>query len=235
MNAAPEFEFSLALGFCREQLGPASLALMERRDVRDSIQKQVAEGVSMRDAVLKEVFLEAKADRDAAHEFLQYFWDVIVQRTSRQISADLRRQIDTEDVVVSILGDLSRQLHRFEFKNRAAFLNLVSQHFRSKVYRKILARKAQKRREDRRVYPQEGTWNPESPFPSPASEAAEAEAQELAQLGFEKLSPRDRELLGALFEGRTLEEIAQKFDMQLEAARMALKRATDRLRGILPK
>ncbi|KAA3609152.1 MAG: sigma-70 family RNA polymerase sigma factor [Planctomycetota bacterium] len=233
MNESLEFDSDSVRMFCKDHLGPASAAFVQQPSIQKRIVNRMAKKTSVRDAVLAEVFRMAKEDQKLAGEFIGFFWKDVLRLTRGKVPPNLRRQLETADVVDSILGDLCMQLSDLEFYNRAAFLSLLSTKFRQKLANKVRGTKAQKRREDQRVFPNEQHWEPESPAASPDSEVSNAETLARLNAAIYRLRPREQQLLRLAFAGKSISEIAEEVDLKTEAARKVVERAREKLKQLL--
>jgi len=221
-----------ALDFARRELGPASERWVREEPVRRSILARLCRGTAIDDAVLAEVHAAAGRNREVADEFLAHFLPELARAGRRVRSAELRRFLDTGDLVQSVLGDAWPKLTGARFTSRTSFLSFLLRRLRWKAADKARALEAGKRREDRRLEVSVDALAGVAPEAGPLAEALKQdECENLVRLLL-RLPERDRKILAAFLKGSALDEIAREHGLNRDAARMAIQRAIARARSL---
>jgi RNA polymerase sigma factor (sigma-70 family) len=214
--------------FAAERLGPESERLMTSPAAHGGAQRRRQAGAELADAVLASVHEHARADRALADEFLAYFLADLMQIGSMSLGKELRRFLDTGDLVQSVLGGLWPRLAETRFESRARFVALLAKRLSWRAADKGRELRHARRREDLRV---EAALEEME-----ARRASEDEEQrDRLVLLLVKLPRRDRELLAARLRGEETHEIARRMGLEPGTAGKAIRKAQQRLREIASK
>ncbi|MEM1447718.1 MAG: sigma-70 family RNA polymerase sigma factor [Planctomycetota bacterium] len=215
-----------ALRFARERLGPASEQLFSDPAAQVPVLARLRAGYVLEDAVLAEAHRAAAQSPAVADEFIAYFLRDLLRAGHRVQRSAMRRFLDTDDLVQSMLGDVWPELCDVRFETRGRFLAYLSQRLGWKAFDR--SRAMQSRPEGKRA---EVELDDEPHMTaSPADEVAESEEREQLALAILRLPARDRQLITLYLRGRSHAEIAAELDLSYEAARVALRRAIHRAR-----
>lgn len=220
------------LQFARERLGPASEELLSDPARQTLVLARMRNDVDLEDAVLREVHGAAAARGRVADEFVAFFLNDLLRVGHRLQTAEMRRFLDTGDLVQSMLGDVWPDLHAVRFETRGKFLTYLGQRLRWKMSDRSRGMNSGRRREDLRTDVDPGELRAASEDPSPGTVAEMGEEHERMVLALLRLSERDRELLVMYLGGRSLTEMAEQAGLSYDAARMALQRAMRRARRL---
>ena len=217
-----------------ERMGRATRALVDRPDVAASIEARLSKGATVEDAVLGQVHAHLAKDAELANEFLSCLLDEshLLGRAALG-RGHLRRHLDSEDLVQSVMGDLGHRLGELEFRSKREFLSLLAQRMRWKAVDRHRALDAGMRREDRRspCSPSEMQLSDERPSPL-SFLSSEDECAQLA-LALARLPKRDASILRAALRGASTEDLAAEFSLTPQAAKRARTRAVQRARDML--
>ena len=217
-----------AAEFAREELGPASEELVSRPSCQALILSRLRSGVGLPDAVLWLAHRET-GDERVANEFVRFFLTDMMRRGRPEVSAELRRFLDTGDLVQSVLGDVWGEFSRIEFSSRVEFLGLLSKRLRWKASDHSRRLLRDRRREDLRTDLDVIDILPDRQR-TPDQTAALREDAERLKLATAALSPRDRLLVRLYLEGASIQETARKTGLSPGAAKKAVQRAVARVR-----
>lgn len=216
--------------FAREHLGPSSahrLGLIQERAVFLSVLKERGR---IEDAVLAWAKQAAATDAGVADEFAASFLRDLARIGRRMRRDDLKRYLDTGDLVQSALGDIWPDLQSIKFETRGRFLAYLAKRLGWKAGDRRRQLRSARRAEDRRVHPSPSEWDVASTEDSPSTLAAADEEQERLALLLVRLPERERDLTRLLLEGRPLPEIASQLGLSYNATRMAIQRAIRKAR-----
>ena len=217
-----------ALLFAREELGPASERYLADAAVQVLVLAAVRRGKPLADAVLAQVFRDVRTRPDLSDEFMGYFLRGAMVRGRPQVSAGLRRFLDTGDLVQSVFGNLWEGLEDLKFESRGQFFSLISQRMGWKASDKARALRRDKRREDLRISRDPASLGDDQDD----SEAPDSEERERLILALLRLPERDQRLLRIYLRGGSSKEIGDELGVTAEAARKALQRAMRRAREV---
>ena len=228
---APAKEYAAAT------LGPRSVEALERRAVQGEVFDRLERGHELEDAVLGAMFGLSRCDQEVAGEFFGHFLGVVLRLQARGDAkgAALRRLMDADDLVQSVMGDLWPELEQLHFETRAQFLSLLAGRVRWKASdhtRKLMRRR---RSEDRRVAEGPEELAISSGESSPVTKVCRTELAERVVLAMGRLSERDRQLLRLHLRGEPAATIAREVGLSKEATRKALLRAKQRLGEVFPE
>lgn len=217
--------------FAREELGPYSERLVATPEVQALLLSRVRGGVLLEDAVLQEVHLASKHSSQAADEFLGYFLDDAYRRGRRLLSDDMRRFLETGDLVQSVFGEVWSSIADLHFETRAQFFALLGQRLRWKAVDKARRLNAERRKEvGRHPLSIDDLALPAEEKP-PSSHLGRHEETQQMVLRLLKLSERDQLLVRMHLRGASYQDMAEATGMAPEAARKALNRAIERIQS----
>jgi len=217
--------------FAREELGPASERIVGNAEAQALIVSRLRAGENLEDAVLAEVHRRAGEDRHAADEFLAHFLMDIMRGGRRMVAGDLRRFLDTGDLVQSVVGDMWPELANLRFETKAQFLSFLSKRMRWKALDHRRRMDTLRRSEQKRVELDVGELRIQDDRPTPASVAMSREEREELVLRILRLSERDQLLVRLHLRGEPMSVLSQESGLQVETARKALQRALRKLRN----
>ncbi len=224
------------LEFAHTQLGPASERLLRQPELLDAVVGEVRGGRLLADATLGCVYRHLQGQRQLADEFAGYFlFDLMrIGKTSMSNSAQLRRFLDTGDLVLSVFGDLWTDFSDLEFQSSVQFKSLFAKRINWKAIDQSRKFNGMTRREDRRLaqQPDELDLPAVDGAGSPLPQAIRAEERDLFILILLRLEPRDRQLLTLRLRGLPLEDVAQSLGLSVDAARKATDRAIFKARQL---
>ncbi len=229
----PNFESQLvaAREHAKQYLGPASLAHLARPQVISSLKQRFEIGSEVADAVLAEIHLAAQHQPLLANEFIGCFLSDMMMLGSATSKQGLRRLLDTNDLVQSVIEDLWPELSKLKFTTRAAFLSLLSRRLQWKASdrRRMLGR--DKRREDLRLNVEPQDVSPKENFKSPLSIMDDREEQDLLLTKLMDLPELDRRLVTLHLRGHSVVEMSEILEMERAETDKELQRALRRVRG----
>ncbi|NQU48063.1 MAG: sigma-70 family RNA polymerase sigma factor [Planctomycetes bacterium] len=220
--------------FLVEQLGHVCHSRFQDPTIRLELQRLLAEGMELEDAVLKIVHRLAPDDRAIADEFFGHFLSALMRIGHFSISEGLRRFVETGDLVNSVAGSLWRDLEKTEFQSRRQFLTYCGQRLQWKAADHSRGLTSGKRREDlHRAVDVEMVGASASKRPGPETEVGRREDWERLSLAMLRLPPRDRKILQFHLRGEGHAEVAKALGLSSEAARKALQRAIEKARSFI--
>lgn len=228
MNKDSKTPLEIGRKFALEELGPASVELLQQGKTTERLLARVEHGFRIPDAVLAEVHRASRVDRHLANEFVSYFLQDMLRVGSGALRAGLRRYLDTGDLVQSVFGDLWDDLADMKFESRARFISLLGRRLQWKAVDH--ARRSGNHGEALGSEDQAGIPSAEC---GPATQLELSEEDELLALVLHRLGERDQRLLRLRLKGRTTEEIAGAENMEVATARKALARALERAQGLM--
>src|SRR5438552_10182657 len=120
------------LSFARTRLGPASESALRDAALQALVFSRIRSGAEMEDAILAEVHRASALDRRVADEFLAFFLEDAHRSGRSLVAANMRRFLDTGDLVHSVLGDVWQDMSSLRFETRAQFISLLAQRLRWK-------------------------------------------------------------------------------------------------------
>jgi len=231
MSTEPTEILERSLRFAREELGPFSERLISTPEAQALLLSRVRGELPVEDAVLKEVHRASKSSSQAADEFLGYFLEDAHRRGRRLLSDDMRRFLETGDLVQSVFGEVWSSIADLHFETRAQFFALLGQRLRWKAIDKARRLNAERRKEVGR--------HPLSiddiPIPAeekpPSSHLGRHEETQQMVLRLLKLSERDQLLVRMHLRGASYQNMAEATGIAPEAARKALTRAIERIQS----
>lgn len=221
-----------ALAFARERLGPASAAALERESAAARLDERLARGQEPAHAALAVIHAAAADDAELANEFLGHFLGDLMTLGRASLGAGLRRQLDTGDLVQSVVKDLWPDLAALRFESRAGFLALLHQRLRWKAANRARDLRSGRRREDLRAAGLDpGSSAIAGPGAGPVTEADRAEERAELARRVAALPDAERELLRRHLAGAPLAELAAAAGVDAAEAKRRLQRALRRVRG----
>ena len=228
----PEELLREARVFAETRLGPESAAFLEDPAQGALVLSRVRRGAELEDAVLGVVH-EASGERQAlASEFLGFFFDEFVRTTGPTVSGGLRRLVDTEDLLVSVAGDMWPEVSDLRFDNRGAFLRLLGQRLKWKAGDRVRQRRHAGRREDLRIEMDPVDIDPAGDVLQPPEQLIGQEEKEQLESVLQNLSERDAALVRMHLEGEGVEAMMELLDASRPTTRRALLRALERTRKL---
>lgn len=231
MSTEPIEIIERSLRFAREELGPCSERLVATPEVQALLLSRVRGGVLLEDAVLQEVHQASKHSTQAAEEFLGYFLEDAHRRGRHLLSEDMRRFLETGDLVQSVFGEVWSSLADLHFETRAQFFALLGQRLRWKAVDKARRLNAERRKEvGRHPLSIDDLALPAEEKP-PSSHLGRHEETQQMVLRLLKLSERDQLLVRMHLRGASYQDMAEATGMAPEAARKALTRAIERIQS----
>ncbi|GJM22626.1 MAG: hypothetical protein DHS20C15_25410 [Planctomycetota bacterium] len=229
MSAAPDRrEF---VERARSLLGELSAEWVARPEVTERMRARLAEGVELDNIVLAEVAQQARQDARLYEEFMAYTMAQMRVVGRGSLAPNLRRFLDTFDLVQSVAGDVFADSDPPEFETKAAFLSLLRQRMRWKAADHARRLSAEKRSENRRDARDLEDLNVADRGEDPAAAGERADFLARLMKELEQLNKRDQQLLRMFLRGCGTDEIAERFKLSRETARRILARAKDRLRA----
>lgn len=212
-------------------LGAASIAHLRRPDVLARAGDALRDGVSVEDAVLREVFVAAPHDTALADDFFRHLLRAAPDLAAGRGGAALQSLVETGDLVQSVCGDVWREMDDLRFDSLPRFLALVRTRLDWKASDAARRAKRQRRREDLRIESDPADLGVRDRAPTPYSRVVGAESEERLLVGLLALAPRDRKIVCLHLKGADVAAIAEQLGTGHEAARKALSRALQRLRA----
>jgi RNA polymerase sigma factor (sigma-70 family) len=220
-----------ALAWAQAELGPASAQALEQPQISSAVLSRIERGEELDTAVLAEIHAASSGDARLANEFLAHFLPDLTRAGQRLRSRQLKRFLDTGDLVQSMLADAWPSLAAIRFTTRPQFLAFLSQRLRWKASDRSRSLEADKRREDARVELDEGSLQAQEHGRHGLSSAVDPDDWERMVQLIVRLPERDRRLLSAFLAGRSIDEIAAEHGRSRDATRMAIQRAIARARA----
>jgi RNA polymerase sigma-70 factor (ECF subfamily) len=185
------------------------------------------------DQAFRDLIARVRAGDAAAAAELVCRYEPVIRRTIRVRLRDprLRRLLDSMDVCQSVLASffVRAALGQYDLDDPGQLQKLLAALARNKLAGQAQHHQAA-RRDFRRAEPAAAAPEPAGRDPSPGSQLAAAELLAEAR---RRLTPEERQLLDWRQEGRDWAAIAAELGCDAAAARMRLKRATDRVAGEL--
>ncbi len=220
-----------AFAWAQAQLGPASAQVLAQPQVNESVLARIERGEELDSAVLAEIHAASARDAQVANEFLAHFLPDLTRAGQRLRARQLKRFLDTGDLVQSMLADAWPSLAAVRFTTRPQFLAFLSQRLRWKASDRSRSFEADKRRENARVELDEQTLSSDERRRDGLSAAVDPDDWEMLVQLIVRLPERDRRLLSAFLAGRSIDEIAADHGLSRDATRMAVQRAIARARA----
>jgi RNA polymerase sigma factor (sigma-70 family) len=221
---------SEVLAFARDELGPASERYLADAAVQVLVLAAVRRGKSVEDAVLAQVFREVRSRPDLSDEFMGYFLRGAMAGGRTQMSAGLRRFLDTGDLVQSVFGNLWEGWDDLRFETRGQFFALISKRMGWKASDKVRTLRSKRRQEDMRISKDPEDLVQPGEQGSPLELQVQREDRERLILALLRLPERDQRLLRLYLQGGSSKEIGKELGLSPAAARKALQRAMRRAR-----
>lgn len=228
----PVLEAAAAMQFARARLGPATEQLLGRPEAQALVVSRIRHGADVEDAVLWLAHREARTDPRVADEFVAFFLAGLTQAAKPALSPGLRRYLDSDDLVQSVMGDLWSELTQLQFETRAEFLAYLAQRVKWKASDHVRGLNRDKRREDLRESADVAEMALRSTERAPDSLAAVDDEWQRLVLVLVRLPERDQQILRQYLRGADVAEIARSMQMEFETARKALQRAMRRAREL---
>lgn len=216
-----------------ERLGPATTQLMGEPGVLAEVEDTIRSGRTLEDAVLLAVHSRLQANSGPlAEEFLSFFLNKMLGMRATGLRPDLRRLLDTGDLVQSVARDFWLELTEFEFRSVGETMSWLANKLAWRTSTRQRGLLTSRRNESRRV-PLEGgvATEPESRLPLNLAELSEDWNNTLVAM--HRLHERDRELIEMMLEGHTSEQMSQATGRNPATTRRALSRALARLRVLM--
>ena len=164
-------------------------------------------------------------DRAAVEAILQRCLPALRRWAHGRLPASARGSLDTGDLVQDAAMHALRRLDDFEPRHVGA----MQAYLRMSVINRI---RDEVRRVNRRPMPVELVDDQPSDDTSPLEHAIMSESYQRYREALNQLKSRDRELIVARVEVQwSLSEIAERFGLTVDAARMGVSRALQRLKG----
>ncbi len=205
-------------------IGAAAAALFQDRQVLAGARRQMQEaGWDAQDAVLAAVHARMPEDRELAEEFSGWLLRDLAAEIA-PTSGGLRRLVDGEDILISVLGDLVPVLGALEFRGRKPFLFLVRNRLDWKLQDKLRAARAACRREDRRQPLPEGDVLPAAGDGRPSTRMADW------RTFVARLAPQERKIVDLRSRGYSAAEIGERLQLKAAAVRKRLQRIREQFR-----
>lgn len=218
--------------FLAAQLGPVCVQRFREPALRQELESLLAAGQTLEDGVFRLVHREAANDRGLADEFLGHFLSAMMRIGRLTLGDDLRRFLDTDDLVNSVAGSIWKDITKIEFQTRRKFLAFLGQRMRWKAADRSRKMKAEKRREDLHCEIDfNGAGVPHQNQDGPYTLIANNEEHERMILAVTRLPHRDRDIVLRHFRGETHAQIALALDLTPDAMRKALQRALEKARA----
>ena len=184
-------------------------------------------------------------DRDALNQLCNRYLQRVFAAVRIRLGANLRRKVESCDIVQSVMMEAVRGIHRFEFRTEGAFVNYLNKLVENRIRDKADHWAAQKRNPEREVSV-EGARSQDAAIPLDIPEGSGALTpsrvlslkEDLARLetAMDRLAEKSTEyrdlVVAVKIEGRTYREIAEETGTSEDAVRMRLKRATVALASI---
>lgn len=223
---------ALALRYAREKLGPQSVVVLGQPAAMARVEAGVAAGARIEDEVLKELFQAAKTHRGVANEFFSHFLFGVIGIARDTLAPQLRRLVDTGDLLDSVMGSLWEDLRELHFETRAQFVRLVAQALRWKAQEYDRRMRTLRRREDMHAQasPEELQLAGEDPTPSAVVRSEEERGLLLEVLA--RLPNKQRYLLRRHLNGDSIADIALDLGTTEATARKALERALQKAKDL---
>jgi len=225
------------LDFARTQLGPASERLLRRPELLAVVLAEIHAGRSLADATLGCVHRHLAGQRQLADEFAGHFlFDLMrMGQSSMSTSSQLRRFLDTGDLVLSVFGDLWTDFSDLEFRSSSQFKSLFAQRIDWKAIDRSRMLNTRGRREDQRLdeQPEDLDLPAADGAGSPLTQAIRSEERDKFILILLRLEPRERQLLTLRLRGLSIEDVAQSLGLTADTARRATDRAIQKARQLL--
>lgn len=228
MQRDPKTLAAAALDFTRRRLGPASERLLADPAIQALALDRVLAGAELEDAILHLVHRAAPAQREVADEFLAFLLLELERNSRTLIAPHLRRYLDGEDLVQSVLGDVWPELAAARFHTKGEFLALLSQRLRWKASDRARHLGTEKVRADLRVEVAPEELPLAQRAASPSSLAARLEEHERLALFLARLPERERLVMRLHLRGEPLGEIARQTGRTEASARKTIRSVIER-------
>ncbi|MEZ6037072.1 MAG: RNA polymerase sigma factor [Planctomycetota bacterium] len=180
------------------------------------------------------VFRLQQGDQGALQQLLHEHLPWIEARVRNRLSAEVRREGDTQDFVQEALLEVLRDGPRFSIDNPAAFRALLARIVENTLIdrQRYMHRERRDRRREKAL-PTDSVLQLDKPVESvtaPSAHAERSEQQAWLRLALELLDPDDREVIRLRdWEELSFAEVATALGIQDEAARKRYRRALPRL------
>lgn len=211
-----------------QRLGASSDQLMSTPEAQALALSRIRSGHDLEDAVLGVVFSHGIKDPGLANEFMSEILNDLSVRGRATITPQVRRSVDTNDLVQSVLGDLWSTVSEFQFETRAGFVAYLAQRMRWKASDRARSHSTRARSQavldDILALPDNGMEEPSS-----LSKLVTAEERADLVLRISRLPDRDRHLVRLHLKGLSGHDVATAVGLPYETARRALRRALSRI------
>jgi len=221
-----------------ERLGPASTRLMGESGVLAQVETAIEKGRELEDAVLLVVHARLQGDgpdaRELGEEFLKFFLNKMLGMRATGLRPDLRRLLDTGDLVNSIARDFWLELTNFEFRGVGHTMSWLSKKLEWRTSDRQRALLTERRNEARHITYDESVnvvAGVEARLPLNQAELREDWNRTL--IAMHRLAPRDRHLVEMMLDGQSSDEMGAFLEQTSSTARRALSRALARLRDLM--
>lgn len=178
-------------------------------------------------------------DGQALNDLCRRYQQRVLAAVRIRLGADLRRRVESWDIVQEVLIDALRRVNSFDYKTDGAFLHFLNRVVENKIRDEADRQHAGKRDRDREisfdgkrstdaVFPLDILPDSASPTPSKVLSLHEDLAlleQAMDQLAAESEEYRDL-IVAVKIEGRAYDEISDALGLSVDAVRMRVKRAT---------
>lgn len=220
--------------WARAELGADSARILEGPAGERALAR-VRQGVSIEDAVLKEVHASIRSHPSVASEFAAYVIEDMVPlgKASMSSSSKLRRFLETDDLINSVLKDMWHDVADLTFETARQFKALFAQRMNWKAIDQARRLNNQTRAEDKRVPEQPEELDHPSQSEDATSQAIRREERDQLYVILTRLSARDQRLIQLRVSGADRAAIAREMGMTYEATCKALQRATAKLRELI--
>lgn len=177
---------------------------------------------------------------DALAEIVQRESKWIAAHVHRRLGPQLRRTLETQDVVQMTMVEVLRSTPRFVVSDRRHLRALLARMVENVLRMQANHQQAKKRDVRREIQPRTGETllflDPPGDGTQPDQAAERAELKDWVRLALELLEPMDRDvLLLREFEELTFHEIAERLGLAEDSARMRHRRALPKLARTLSR
>ena len=175
--------------------------------------------------------LQPENDDAAAREVYRRFAARLCRLAAARLGNALRRRVDAEDVLQSVLRTFFRRVAEGEYKinDYGSLWSLLAQITINKVRRYGRYHRTQKRDISKEVYPDDESAPPES-FDRDPSPQEVAMLQDEVETLLASLNDRDATIVRLWLAGCSVSEIASDLETTLSTIRRDLERIKDRLK-----
>jgi RNA polymerase sigma-70 factor, ECF subfamily len=202
------------------------------------------------DALTTQVLLEKaqQGDDESLNELCRRYQARVLAAVRMRLGAELRRRVESWDIVQDVMIDALRRLNSFEYRTEGAFLHLLNRVVENKIRDEADKQHAARRTPDREIF-LDGSRSPggvsplenlkDSATPTPSKVMSLHEDLALLEQAMDRLAAESEEyrdlIVAVKIEGLMYTEIGAQLGISADAARMKLQRAMAALTRIFQR